>query len=97
MADGRLLRPVKKEQPDRVWIARCPVPTATGLAQANGWLAEAFGARGIVVSEFTDSFARTQRGTTGREIPLLFREGGNIPALAARRAPSARFPHASAR
>ncbi|MCD0451634.1 ABC transporter substrate-binding protein [Actinocorallia sp. API 0066] len=55
------------------WLTRCPVPTASGVAHRLGWL---------------DGFAVLPDALAARhldhELPGLFREGGNVPALAAR-------------
>ena len=69
---------------ERVWFTRCPVPTASGIAHALGWLAEEFGKDGLHVSALQDAPRSFNRHHYDHELPGLFREGGNIPALAAK-------------
>ena len=69
---------------DRIWFTREPVPTASGVAHALGWLNDEFEADGLRVDALED-LTRAQRNQFDRHhLPGLFREGGNIPALAAR-------------
>ncbi|WP_433243417.1 ABC transporter substrate-binding protein [Streptosporangium sp. CA-135522] len=65
---------------DKIWFTRCPVPTASGLAYNLGWLDEQFGEVGVL-QEAGPELAEHHfdHGLLG-----LFREGGNVPALAAR-------------
>jgi ABC-type nitrate/sulfonate/bicarbonate transport system substrate-binding protein len=79
---------------DKLWFTRCPVPTATGLAYKLGWLDEEFARDGITVGTLQDRDESShatpeQKRTLARhhydhELPGLFREGGNMLALAAR-------------
>ncbi|MEU3567487.1 ABC transporter substrate-binding protein [Kitasatospora sp. NPDC036755] len=70
---------------DTLWFTRCPVPTATGIAADQGWLAREFAADGIAVRSLQDAPPEVAvdhhftHALTG-----LFREGGNVPALWAR-------------
>lgn len=74
----------REERLDRIWYTRCPVPTASGIAAALGWLAEEFAPDGLKVEALQD-VPRSLRGLhNDLGLPGLFREGGNIPALAAR-------------
>ena len=75
---------VSEQTLHEVWFTRCPVPTATGLAYKLGWLAEAFGADDITVSTLQDGPADLAHHHFDHGIEHLFREGGNVPALAAR-------------
>lgn len=59
-----------------LWYTRCPVPTASGLAYNLGWL-EGFG----VLQDAPPELARHH---FDHDLLGLFREGGNVPALAAR-------------
>lgn len=69
---------------DRLWYTRCPVPTASGVAHALGWLRDEFAPDGLRVDALQD-VPRPERGLgDDHRLPGLFREGGNIPALAAR-------------
>jgi len=71
------------EQPlSQLWYTRCPVPTATGVALDQGWLAGEFSRTGVALKSLLDTtdpdfrlshFSHTLAG--------LFREGGNIPAI----------------
>ncbi|MFJ5116399.1 ABC transporter substrate-binding protein [Kitasatospora sp. NPDC088548] len=71
--------------PDTLWFTRCPVPTATGIAADQGWLAKEFAADGITVRSLQDAppeVAADHHYT--HALTGLFREGGNVPALWAR-------------
>lgn len=74
-----VLRPL-----DQVWYTRCPVPTASGLAYHLGWLTRSLGADGIEVGVLQDGPRELQRHHLDHELVGLIREGGNVPALAAR-------------
>ena len=69
---------------NEIWYTRCPVPTASGLALNQGWLAEEFAPDGISVSVLQDAPATLRRHHFDHQLESLFREGGNIPALATR-------------
>ncbi|MEU4227876.1 ABC transporter substrate-binding protein [Nonomuraea sp. NPDC026600] len=70
---------------DTLWFTRCPVPTATGIAADQGWLAEEFAADGIAVRSLQDDAPGVPRETHyTHALTGLFREGGNVPALWAR-------------
>ncbi|MFB9836892.1 ABC transporter substrate-binding protein [Actinoallomurus acaciae] len=72
-------------RPDTLWFTRCPVPTATGIAAGQGWLAAEFAADGIAVRSLQESGTGEVRGEHFRHrLATLFREGGNVPALWAR-------------
>ena len=67
------------------WIARCPVPTVTGLALKTGRLSEAFARYRIEVRGVREeSDPRFREQGFYHDVKTLFREGGNYPALAAR-------------
>jgi 2'-hydroxybiphenyl-2-sulfinate desulfinase len=70
--------------PDKVWYTRCPVPTASGLAYNLGWLSEEFAAAGLDVGVLQDAGPELARHHFDHQLLGLFREGGNVPALAAR-------------
>ena len=67
----------------QVWYTRCPVPTASGLAFSLGWLTEALGADGLQVGILQDGPRELIRHHYDHQLIGLFREGGNVPALAA--------------
>lgn len=69
---------------DRIWFTRCPVPAASGIAWALGWLSEEFARDAIEVSWIREDRMQLVRPDSHRQARTLFREGGNIPALAAR-------------
>jgi len=69
---------------DQVWYTRCPVPTASGLAFNLGWLTAALGADGLDVGILQDGPRELARHHFDHQLVGLFREGGNVPALAAR-------------
>lgn len=74
----------EREAPDHIWITRCPVPAASGIAWSLGWMDEAFGADGIAVRWVREGGLNLVAPDPGSQERLLFREGGNIQALAAR-------------
>jgi ABC-type nitrate/sulfonate/bicarbonate transport system substrate-binding protein len=65
-----------------LWYTRCPVPTASGVAIDTGILDAAFAERGTTVRSL-QSTDRTE-AHFDHQLPALFREGGNVPALWAR-------------
>jgi ABC-type nitrate/sulfonate/bicarbonate transport system substrate-binding protein len=67
-----------------IWFTRCPVPTATGIAHALGWLHQEFSADGIRVATIQDAPPEMSRHHYDHEITTLIREGGSLLALAAR-------------
>jgi 2'-hydroxybiphenyl-2-sulfinate desulfinase len=67
-----------------VWYTRCPVPTASGLAYHLGWLTDALGSDGLAVGILQDGPPELARHHFDHELVGLFREGGNVPALAAK-------------
>jgi 2'-hydroxybiphenyl-2-sulfinate desulfinase len=66
-----------------VWYTRCPVPTASGLAYSLGWLTGALGSSGLEVGILQDGPRELIRHHYDHQLVGLFREGGNVPALAA--------------
>jgi sulfonate transport system substrate-binding protein len=65
-----------------IWYTRCPVPTASGLAQHFRWIHEAFEREGIAVQSLRDSLdPAVRRSHFTHSLPASFREGGNIPAI----------------
>ncbi|GII83953.1 monooxygenase [Sphaerisporangium siamense] len=71
---------------DKLWYTRCPVPTASGLAHNQGWLAEEFRAAGLEIGVLQDAAPELAERHFDHRLLGLFREGGNVPALAARSA-----------
>jgi ABC-type nitrate/sulfonate/bicarbonate transport system substrate-binding protein len=69
-----------------LWYTRCPVPTASGLAYNLGWLSEEFTPDDLEISALQDASPEFTRHHLDHQLPGLFREGGNIPALVARAA-----------
>ncbi|MBU3077690.1 ABC transporter substrate-binding protein [Sphingomonas quercus] len=70
--------------PEAIWITRCPVPAASGVAWALGWMDEAFGRDGIAVHRVREAGLNLVADDPQHQARYLFREGGNIQALAAR-------------
>ncbi len=67
---------------EEIWYTRCPVPTASGLAQHFRWIHEAFEREGIVVQSLRESQdPAVRRSHFTHSLPASFREGGNIPAI----------------
>ncbi|MEU9891237.1 ABC transporter substrate-binding protein [Sphaerisporangium sp. NPDC051011] len=71
---------------DKLWYTRCPVPTASGLAHNQGWLAEEFRLAGLDIGILQDAGPELAERHFDHRLLGLFREGGNVPALAARSA-----------
>ncbi|MBF6454636.1 ABC transporter substrate-binding protein [Nocardia cyriacigeorgica] len=69
---------------DTLWYTRCPVPTASGLAHSLGWLGETASAAGLDFGVLQDAGPELAGHHFLHELPSLIREGGNVPALAAR-------------
>lgn len=72
------------ENPDCIWITRCPVPAASGVAWALGWMDEAFAIDGIAIRRVREIGLDLVAANPEQQARFLFREGGNIQALAAR-------------
>ncbi len=81
--------PTSAAQPEleQIWFTRCPVPTASGIAYKLGWLSEEFAADGLPVATLQEA-RQLGHHHYDHQLPGLFREGGNVPALAARAAGS---------
>lgn len=75
---------IEQAGPDHIWLTRCPVPAASSIAWSLGWMAEAFAPKGIDVRWIREGGLNLVAADPDRQEQLLFREGGNIQALAAR-------------
>ena len=65
-----------------LWYTRCPVPTASSLAIAQGWLDEEFAPDGITVASLRSSADRAVRESHfDHSQAASFRQGGNIPPI----------------
>ena len=71
---------------DTLWYTRCPVPTASGIAHGLGTLADAASGAGLDFRILQDADAQTALHHFDHQLTGLIREGGNVPALAARAA-----------
>jgi ABC-type nitrate/sulfonate/bicarbonate transport system substrate-binding protein len=70
---------------DRVWITRCPVPTASSIAFDQGLLDAELRAHGLRAASLQDEPDPVlRRAHFDHALSGLVREGGNIPALWAR-------------
>jgi ABC-type nitrate/sulfonate/bicarbonate transport system substrate-binding protein len=69
---------------DTIWMMRCPVPAATGVAFALGFMYDAFAADGIAVRRIVEGGLNVVERDSARQQRHLFREGSNIRALSAR-------------
>ncbi len=69
---------------DRIWLVRSPIPAASSIAWSLGWLDEEFAPDGIAVEWIREDRLRVAEPDHAVKARNLFREGGNIPALAAR-------------
>ncbi|MCU1639815.1 MAG: soxB 2 [Nocardia sp.] len=69
---------------ETLWYTRCPVPTASGLANSLGWLGETASAAGLEFGVLQDTGPELAAHHFLHDLSGLVREGGNVPALAAR-------------
>lgn len=71
---------------DDLWITRCPVPTATGIALDQGAFAREFAPEGFKIRTLQDALddPKLRAQHTYHHLNGLFREGGNIPPFWAR-------------
>ena len=69
---------------DAIWMMRCPVPAASGVAYALGYMTEAFGRDGIAVRRVVEDGLNLVVSDPQAQSRHFFREGGNIQALAAK-------------
>ncbi|MEU2175486.1 ABC transporter substrate-binding protein [Nocardia sp. NPDC019219] len=69
---------------DTLWYTRCPVPTASGLAHSLGWLGDAAARAGLEFGVLQDAGPELAGHHFLHDLSGLIREGGNVPALAAR-------------
>jgi ABC-type nitrate/sulfonate/bicarbonate transport system substrate-binding protein len=70
---------------DTLWYTRCPVPTGLGIAIQNGWLEEAFRARGVKLGSILEANDfKTRESHFSHTVRNSVRHGGNIPAISAR-------------
>jgi len=68
--------------PSELWIARCPVPTATGVVLDQKWLEREFGPEGFTFAALRESTdPRVKGDLVHHRLRGLFREGGNVPAF----------------
>ncbi|MFE5501136.1 MULTISPECIES: ABC transporter substrate-binding protein [Amycolatopsis] len=76
---------ITDEQPiDRLWYTRCPVPTASGLANSLGWLSGNAREHGLPLAILQDAAPEIAVHHYDHRLRGLIREGGNVPAIAAR-------------
>jgi len=76
--------PAMSPMPEHIWITRCPVPAASGVAWSLGWMDEEFARSGIAVHRVQEAGLNLVAPDPEHQARFLFREGGNIQALAAR-------------
>ncbi|MBF6174998.1 ABC transporter substrate-binding protein [Nocardia blacklockiae] len=69
---------------DTLWYTRCPVPTASGLAHSLGWLSETAARNDLRFGVLQDAGPELAVRHFDHTLSGLIREGGNVPALAAR-------------
>lgn len=69
---------------ETLWYTRCPVPTASGLAHSLGWLGDTATASGLEFGVLQDAGPELAAHHFLHDLSGLVREGGNVPALAAR-------------
>jgi len=70
------------QQVTELWYTRCPVPTASGIAQHKRWLHGEFERTGVKLESIRASQDRAVRESHFRHsLPGSFREGGNVPPI----------------
>ena len=69
---------------ETLWYTRCPVPTASGLAHSLGWLGETAASAGLEFGVLQDAGPELAGHHFSHDLSGLIREGGNVPAVAAR-------------
>lgn len=74
----------ERDGPSTIWMMRCPIPAASGVAFARGYITDAFAARGIAVGRIVEGGLNLVASDPDEQQRHLFREGSNIRALAAR-------------
>ncbi len=74
----------ERQGPDTIWMMRCPIPAASGVAFARGFMTDAFAARGIAVRRIVEGGLNLVVADPANQRRHLFREGSNIRALSAR-------------
>ena len=72
------------DESNHIWFTRCPVPTASGLAFKLGWLTERWALRDVTVGILQDADLEIAQHHYDHKLVSLIREGGNVPAIAAR-------------
>jgi ABC-type nitrate/sulfonate/bicarbonate transport system substrate-binding protein len=68
---------------DCIWISRSPIPVASGIAWALGWMTDEFARDGIAVKRVAEAGLNLVAPDPERQSRYRFREAGNIQALAA--------------
>ncbi|WP_406229406.1 ABC transporter substrate-binding protein [Nocardia sp. NBC_01009] len=69
---------------ETLWYTRCPVPTASGLAHSLGWLGDTAAEAGLEFGVLQDAGPELAAHHFLHDLSSLVREGGNVPAIAAR-------------
>ncbi|GGK33366.1 ABC transporter substrate-binding protein [Nocardia camponoti] len=69
---------------ETLWYTRCPVPTASGLAHSLGWLGDTADDAGLEFGVLQDAGPELAGHHFLHDLSGLIREGGNVPAIAAR-------------
>jgi ABC-type nitrate/sulfonate/bicarbonate transport system substrate-binding protein len=69
---------------ETLWYTRCPVPTASGLAHSLGWLGDTAAQAGLQFGVLQDAGPELAAHHFLHDLSGLVREGGNVPAIAAR-------------
>lgn len=69
---------------DCIWMSQSPIPAASGIACALGWMPAEFAGDGIAIRRVAESGLRLVTSDPERQARCHFREAGNIQALAAR-------------
>jgi ABC-type nitrate/sulfonate/bicarbonate transport system substrate-binding protein len=71
-----------RREVSNLWYTRCPVPTASSLAIAQGWLDDEFAPDEIAVASLRSSSDRAVRESHFDHTQAdSFRQGGNIPPI----------------
>jgi ABC-type nitrate/sulfonate/bicarbonate transport system substrate-binding protein len=66
---------------EEVWYTPCPVPSASNIAVAKGWLQDEFKEAGVRLSHISTLPVRDWFIHQTHKHPRFFRDGGNIPPI----------------
>lgn len=69
---------------EKIWYTRCQVPTASGIALNQGWLADTLAGLDVGLGILQEAPLDIALSHYDHSLPSLIREGGSVPAIVAR-------------